>query len=306
MADGFRRLGAHVHLCELRDVPEGPFDLCVISSLGEVFHAVGADEGRRRVEDLRGSVGAMMNLFAECARTRWFQAIVEPGRALGINDLVDVGFLDQGTVVVEKGFRYFPIFDGLLEAQVQQGPPPSDPLARTIPWAHVGMQTPGRVALTDRLVNHVAPHGLIYLSEVSPIKEKGSPHLDPEHMRRILGRTKFYVWCSHHDHFFMESLRFKTAWETGCVPIKVVGDEEVLPADLPFADFVVRAGQITDHLNALDFAQARSALFREYLKRPRFEVGLARILDANDLPRSELPDERVSTTSPTARVQRVA
>ncbi len=307
MAEGFQRLGAHVHLCELPDVPDGVYDLCIVSCVGEVLHAVGRDEGRRRLRDLRSASGVMMNLMAECAKTRWFRNVVDPGRELGIEDIVDVGFLPQDDVVAREGFRYHHVFDGLLVTQLQQGPAAGGPPSladRPIPWAHIGMHTKGRVALTDRLIGHVAPNGFVYLSEVSPIKEKGSPHLNPDHMRRVLRRTAYYVWCAHHDHFFMESLRFKTAWATGCVPIKVVDEQSALPADLAFASFVLREGQVTDVLNSMDFVAARQALLDEYQRRPRFEAGLARLMDAYGLDRRDLPglavDRQEDTQAPRA------
>ena len=130
------------------------------------------------------------------------------------------------------------------------------------------------------MINGVSPHGLVFLPEVSPIKEKGSPHLNQEHMERILSRTKYYVWCSHHDHFYMESLRFKTAWLTGCVPIKVVEDDASLPADLTFPMFVLREGEVIERLAALAFEDARSLFRKEFLRHPRLDDGLAKLLDS--------------------------
>jgi hypothetical protein len=284
IAEAGRELGLRVVVCPLPEVPAATYDLALLGNLAEILHAVGREPGQRLLEDLKRSVGAIVNLSADCARSHWFRNNVELSLALGLNAILDVGFLDQRDVFEAEwsgsGLSYHFAFDGLTEAQARAARPPADPITRTIPWAHVGMQTPERVALTAELVSRVSPRGLVYLPRLSPVTEQGSPHLGPLEMNRILERTRSYVWCSHHASFYMESLRFRTAWLTGCVPVKVVRDDEALPAGLPFADWVVRRSALADDLGGLDFEEARRAFEAEYLRSPWLEDGLADLLNA--------------------------
>jgi hypothetical protein len=96
----------------------------------------------------------------------------------------------------------------------------------------------------------------------------------------------------------MESLRFKMAWLCGCVPVKVVGDVETLPDDLPFSAWIVREHQVIEYLRALRFTEARRRFREEYLHLPRLDEGLASMfrdygycreqkVDHNDRTRSQ-------------------
>jgi hypothetical protein len=281
MAEAFERLGARVVLCELPDVPPGTYDLCILSNAAEILHATRAAGGWERLANLRRAVGTLISFSAECAYTPWFQSIVNLGRELEVDALLDVGFVPQRESTNGLDADYYFVFDGLLDSQArEQDPAPcaASP-TRNIPWVHVGMHTGKRVELTDQLVKGFSPHGLFYLPPVSPIKEKGTPHLNQGHMERILTRAKYYIWRSHHDYFFMESLRYKMSWLAGCLPIKVVGDEDALPADCPFSAWVLREAELIERLRAMEFDTERRAFHDEYLRRPRLEEGLARVLE---------------------------
>ena len=148
-----------------------------------------------------------------------------------------------------------------------------DAAERPIPWATVGHLTDSRIALTHHLVQSVDPSGFVYLPPISPVTKDG-PHLNEQQYRAVLRRSRFHVWCSHHETFYMEFDRFRESALAGGVPIKVIFGP--LPPDrprpfsnlmLPFADFAVR-------LRGMDFSRVRDQFLAEYEGLPTVESEL--------------------------------
>jgi hypothetical protein len=281
VAAAYREMGLRVEVHVLPEVPEADYDLCIFSNVCEIEFANRDLNARDRLRAIRRQSKILISLIADCVHTPWFGANLALAAEFGADGILDVGFMAQDAPgFAAHRLRYHFAFDGLLKSQARTPNASSqeDAASRTIPWAHIGASSPKRVELTDRIITGFAPHGLVYLPGLSPVKEQGSPHLNPRHMERILARVRYYLWCSQHESFFMESLRFKMAWLSGCVPIKVVDNAARIPDDLAFSTWVIQEHELVERLRALDFNEARDRFRDEYLRRPRFDDGLAAML----------------------------
>ncbi len=286
MAGAFRRMGHEVHLHVLDEVPQRSYDFCILTNACEIEWANRFANPRDRLKALRRRCKTLLNFTADCVHTQWFRGNLAVARDLEVDGVLDIGFFPQkAPELAGDQIRYHFAFDGLLDEQARAADAFSaeEVANRTIPWAHVGVHNPKRIELTDQLISGFHPHGLIYLPEVAPIKEEGSPHLNHEQLGRVLKRTKYYVWFSQNKPFFMESLRFKMAWSSGCMPIQVVEDAAEIPDSVPFTPWLMREGEVVERLRALDFDEARLTFRQEFLRQPRFADGMAELLRAHGL-----------------------
>jgi len=301
LGEAVQAAGATVTVCTVDAVPPGGYELCLIANISEVLDHAGS-AGRSRLSRVCLQCESTVALTWDCVRTNEYRRGLEHCRALGIRRVLDLGYAEQGEPVQKQGFRYDFVFDGLLESQTQLQHVANPGPERTIPWAFVGLNQPRWVALAHQLVKEFDPGGFIYLPEVSALKKPGAPHLGPRQLLKVLERTQFYVWCSHHEHFSMELLRFKSAWMAGCVPIKVVGNRDQLPAHLPFADLVVRESHVAEMLNCLDFQESWQTFAAEYLRLPRLEDEIVRWLNTCGF----VQPSTVHVNGPASSLKRVA
>jgi hypothetical protein len=279
MAEAFQRMGLKVDLRVLGEIPNADYDLCILSNVCEIEWAHRGLGPRTRILALRRQCKTLITLTADCVHTHWFRNNLAVACEIAADAMIDVGFVPQDDPELKhRGIRYHFAFDGLLSGQAAEVATfaKEEEAARPIPWAHVAGRNAQRVGLTDRLLTGISPGGFVYLPSPSPITEKGSPHLNADQMNRILERTRYYIWFSKHGHFFMESLRFKMAWQSGCVPIQVVEDSAILPDHYPFSDWVMREGEVVDRVRALRFVEARQAFREEYHPREQSAWASAR------------------------------
>lgn len=287
MAREFARSGLAVELCTPAHVPPGRFDFCILGDIVELLARAGDEPGRRRLDAVRHSCDVILNLSADCVLSNRYQLGLVACRDLGIDRILDVGFIPQDVeAACHADISYHFVFDGLTREKAGERKPDADDRDRRfIPWTIVDRQTPKRVALTSMLVNRVSPHGLVYLPDVHPHEKEGPRPLDPGQMDRILETTQFYVWRGEHRQLYVESPRFRACRRAGCLPLKVVGDETILPGDLPFRDFVVRERDVVERLQRSDFEAERRSFQAEFLRRPRLGEGLETLINELGGPR---------------------
>jgi hypothetical protein len=149
---------------------------------------------------------------------------------------------------------------------------------RPIPWTFVGHHTPERVALVDHLLRFVDTRGFVYLPGLAPYTETGSPHLNQEQLETVLRKTRYQVWCSHHNFFYMEPERFRLSLLTGSVPVKVVASKAGVPEDMPFPYLVMRWQEVPDRLRGEVFTEVRRRFQDDFTRLPTLTEGLARFL----------------------------
>jgi hypothetical protein len=87
-------------------------------------------------------------------------------------------------------------------------------------------------------------------------------------------RARLQIWCSHHEHFYVESERFRNSLLTGGVPVKIL--LQSAPGNgLPFARFMPMYEEFVEMVRGMDFETAREDFVQEFKGLPTLEAGLA-------------------------------
>ncbi len=226
-----------------------------------------------------GAAAGFWRLVRLIARTDWYRRADDLSRRCGVDVVLDLGLHDQSEFLdpVCRSLYHF-VFSGLTPSELAS----LDTVARhdgdrAIPWAFVGHVTPYRAALVDLLVQQVDPSGFVYMPRPVPYTEKGSPHLNQEQFERVLQRTKYQVWCSHHDHFYLEPERFRASLLSGGLPMKVVFSSKQTPAASPFSYLLMEAGEAVRHMRMQSFTQVRRRFWSDWRARPTLVGELARV-----------------------------
>ena len=169
--------------------------------------------------------------------------------------ILDLGLHSQVQFLKpEDQANYRFVFSGLTPSEARQLELlDEDDAERTIPWAFVGHMTPHRVALVDHLVQSVDPRGFVYMPAAAPYTETGSPHLNQQQFERVLDRTRYQVWCSHHRYFYMEPERFRSSLLTGGVPVKVVDSRQDTPESAPLGYLMMERADVGERLTGRVF-----------------------------------------------------
>ncbi|MBY0524007.1 MAG: hypothetical protein K2R98_11445 [Gemmataceae bacterium] len=281
LTDALRSLGVTVDLATLAECPEGSYDCCILSNITEVSLSDGdGREGLEQIEKLRHRCRVMLSCSLDCASTVWFHKVCELCRSVGADAVLDLGLCDQTQHVREQDLPlYYFLPAGLTPSELEEIQALDDKAQeRPIPWTFVGHNTAERVALVDHLVQTVDPGGFVYVPTLAPYTEKGSPHLNQQQFEKVLHRTRYQIWCSHHPHFYMEPERFRMSLLTGGVPIKVVASKTELPEDLPFRYLLLRWEELPQRLRPEVFEQVRRRFRDDFMRIPSLAESLASFL----------------------------
>jgi hypothetical protein len=217
----------------------------------------------------------------EAVRTKWFDDITKCMRATGIETVLDFGFHSQAAHLSRRmRHQYRFVTNGLtaseercLDRTIQSES------TRQIPWAFIGHQTPNRAALIDYLVSTFDPRGVVYIPNLSPCREKGSPHLNQEQFEAVLRHTKYQLWCSHHtNQTYLESERFRMSVLTGSVPVKITMGDANLDECLPFRYLMTDVHSLVTTLRSWNFGEIRERFCTEFKNLERLHDGLERFL----------------------------
>ncbi len=292
VAVALRVLGYTVTVAPLRTVPGAHYDWCFFVNLYEVCVGYGGygavDEAVDRVRSLVADSEHSATVLLECVATRWYAESYRLTERCGIPVLLDLGFHDQAAMVdpnMRKGYRF--AFNGLLRTEIPSVRALLDaPLPRPVPWTFVGHLEPKRVKFVERLMNRLDTNGFVYLPTLAHMKADG-PHLNADQLRAALRRTRYYVWCAHHDYFYIESERFKDALFAGAVPIKVL--QTPLTAEqsaiVPFGYVLLDDADFDTRLAAMDFEAIHRRYIEDFCVLPTLEDELAVVIgEAAGLP----------------------
>jgi hypothetical protein len=104
----------------------------------------------------------------------------------------------------------------------------------------------------------------------------GSPHLNQQQFERVLSRTRYQLWSSHHSYFYMEPERFRTSLLTGGVPVKIVGSRSEVPQTAPLTYLMMEPAQIRGRLTAGSFPRLRRLFRCDWRRFPSLSQELAR------------------------------
>lgn len=280
-------LGHTVDLFTLRDYYDGHtqrhYDLCIVVNIFEVAFGFGGhiiDHAGAHLRHMLANMGTAIAVGLEAARTPWFDRLKVMGVEVGIEVLLDYGLTDQADLLPEDypmAYRF--VVNGLTPSEKAAARRQlADTAPRNIPWAFVGHATRERHELIYQLSQHVAADGFVYVPHLEPVTTKG-PHLDRDQLKTVLDRSQAFVWCSHHEDFYMESVRFRQALESGTVPIKVVLGDKPIPPDIPFGYLVVREADVPTTLHNFPFAATRQRFIHDFLALPGLDDALKTALD---------------------------
>jgi hypothetical protein len=281
VAEALGDLGLAVEVSTLDACPEGDFDCCFLSNITEILCPHGDEADRLgRIAALGGRCRVTASLAIDCVSTPWFHRIREASAQAGVGFILDLGMHDQGPFLEpadRANYRF--VFSGLTpsEARSLEAADEGD-AERPIPWAFVGHLTPHRAALVDDLIQRVDPHGFVYMPSPSPHTEEGSPHLSQQQFERVLGRTRYQIWCSHLECFYMEPERFRSSLLTGGVPVKIVQSRREVPESAPLGYLMMEAAVVGERLRAGVFPRVRRRFRDDWRRFPTLAQELARVL----------------------------
>ena len=116
---------------------------------------------------------------------------------------------------------------------------------RPIPWAVIGHYTEERLRLVSQLLERVGPRGFVFLPPLRPVRQDQA-RLSPPTVRSVLSRTRYYVWCAHHQFPYFESFRFLDGLLAGAVPCKLDAGE-LVSSTIPgaYSSFEALCDQLT-------------------------------------------------------------
>jgi hypothetical protein len=287
IAEALRELGFAVRLSTLSDEidrdgdSDAGYDLCVLSSIMEMLNAYGDQAGGLdRIRAIGRRCRVLASLTLECISMHWHHRLHEFSVAAGADLILDLGVYDQSEFrAPDDPLEYRFVFSGLTPSERRRLDAQDDIDAnRTIPWAFVGQATAERAALVDHLIQTVDPRGFVYMAGTMPYAEKGSPHLNQEQFEKVLERTRYQIWCSHHSYFYMETERFRASLLTGSVPIKIVDSRDSVPLSAPFRYLVWEPGELKGRVTDDRFGPLRQRFRQDWLGFPTLSAALAPVL----------------------------
>jgi hypothetical protein len=287
IAEALRTLGFAVDVSTLDDCPQGDYDCCLLSNITEILHAQGDEADRlREIVALGSHCRLMASLAIDCVSTPWYHRIRDYSARAGVSLILDLGLHDQSPFLdPQDRANYRFVCSGLTpsEARLLETRNEND-TERPIPWAFVGHVTPHRVALVDHLIQTVDHRGFVYVPAPAPYPEAGSPHLNQQQFERVLGRTRYQVWCSHHEYFYMEPERFRSSLLTGGVPVKIVSSRRAVPESAPLGYLMMEAADVGERLTAGVFPRLRRRFLDDWRRFPTLDQEMARVLRDAGIP----------------------
>jgi len=205
----------------------------------------------------------LLNL--DCIYGEWFsgQMAAAAGVLTDVFDICAIRQTEQSSVL-GCAYTWIPeTFSIAGRAQI----PPRNPV-REIPWAMIGHQTLRRSELVNTLISTFSSRGLVFMPALRPYSHAGNSNFSPNAMRRILSKTAFYIWTSHHEYPYHEGLRSLHALECGAVPVKICPLHKKALAAIPwvyesveeFMDEVDESGIDRLYARALEFVMEQGTL----------------------------------------------
>jgi hypothetical protein len=145
---------------------------------------------------------------------------------------------------------------------------------RPLVWSMIGHATKDRADVAHVLAQNLSPSGLVFMPGLRPFYQEGSHNLSAEALDRVLRKTRYYVWTSHHRVPYHEGLRSLHAIRNGAIPVKIDPLFAHVFRDIPwvypsvtaFTEAIQTHGQQALYQRSLDYALGRGIL-GEHLAR---------------------------------------
>ncbi len=284
IADALRNIGCRVDVCTLRQAPiDQNYDWVFVNPVVEVGFPYGnLEEAFKRIETIVGRAKFSANVLLECVQTHWFVKSWEPFKQTKIQTLFDIGLHNQYNDIpntppgMRDGYRF--AYNGLTAQERAIAQYWLDhALERPISWAFVGHSEPIRIQFVRRVMDQLDRNGFVYMPQLTHITEDG-PHMNTKHMQDTLERTKYFLWRTHHDFFYMESERFRSALLAGAVPIKVLHTRLIGNREVPFRNLMLDEENFGEVIRLMPFEETRQNFIREFMALPSMEDELRALI----------------------------
>ena len=286
VAQALESLGATVDIFTLHQITSDmSYDWCFLMNLSEIEFSYQHSEGMfQQLELLRLRCRCVAMVLLECVEMTWFQQSLDLLKKAKINLLIDLGFHNQYHKASAEAKRvYHYVFNGLTTVEKRQMLDMQTPRSeRPIPWTFVGHLSHQRLDFIDNLTANLSRDGYVYLVHFTPVTETG-PHLNQSQFHRVLTRTQYKIWCSHHPYFYVESIRFRMALMSGSVPIKVnLKTQHYETEDFPFTYLIFNEEDCYEQIRQLDFMSIRERFAYDFQNMPTLEAGLTALIQNLD------------------------
>jgi hypothetical protein len=280
LAQALRNLGCDVDVCTIESYEDQRYDWCFLLNIYEIDFAYANRTGlQRQIRNLKHNCERVVPTLLEAVQTKWFDDSYELMVESDLENILDMGFEDQRSQLSGNARQaYSFLFNGLTDSERQAANAITTTIEkRSIPWTFVGQATAERLALVERLVLDYDSAGFVYLVRHVPYTETG-PHLTEQQLDQVLQRTRYKIWCSHHPYNYVESIRFRLALLSGCVPIKIVLNSQKIDSSAPFAGLMVEADNCVESIRSIDFQTARRSFVDEFCALRSLEASLLDLL----------------------------
>lgn len=305
LAEALRSLGLVVDAGKLGEQIEESYDWCVLTNITEILFGSGSvasltgpnltTEGKQTSLDairrLRPFCRSVACCLHDCTDIASCEEIQRRCQAIGVDTILDFGFRDQSAVLTPSArsiYHFIP--NGLTASEQEVVKSEKSEEERPIPWVFIGHANAHRVALVSNLITRVDPRGFVYMPNLGKVAVKDVQQLNQRQYETVLRKCQYHVWSSHDQHFGQESERFRMSLLTGCVPIKVIPEDEDRPSSLPFDYLILRESEAAEKMRQFDFHEIRRRFRADFRAFPSLAEGLAKFL----ISRSLLPDREPS------------
>jgi hypothetical protein len=298
LAEALRSLGLVVDLGTLGEQIKENYDWCVLTDITQMHFGHGlaggmtgvnlATEEKRltlaAIRSLRSYCHALACCSLDCTDLHSYEEIQQYCQATGIDAILEFGFHNRSPLLapsVRSVYHFLP--NGLTPFEQEAVGQEKSEEDRPIPWVFIGQASARRVSVVNDLITHLDPCGFVYMPNEGKVASKTVQQLNQLQYETVLRKCRYHIWYSQHQHFSLESERFRQSLLAGCVPIKVVPEDQGKPSSLPFDYLVVRESEAADRVRQFSFHERRRRFHADFLAFPSLAEGLSNFLVTRSL-----------------------
>jgi hypothetical protein len=272
-------------------------DLLIIN-LFECAHSIGGPIGgsarsvdalktlRERLPKFRRRILLMLDGIY----TSWFTAQMNVAQGT-LSDVFDLCMVPQTDRPNLGGCRYTWIQESLTRYEREHLV--AHDVERPLIWSMIGHATRDRADIANVLAHSLSPSGFVFMPGLRPFYQEGSHNLSADALDRVLRKTRYYVWTSHHRVPYHEGLRSLHAIRNGAIPVKIDPLFAHVFRDIPWV-----YPSVTAFTQAIETI-GQQAMFQRSLKyaMDRGTVGehLAKALYGEPAPKAREPGSEAHT-----------
>ncbi len=218
IVDDLRPHGIEASAIPVSDLLEQPVSSTsiLILSLAETLTQIDAQNVTKLIKPRILAHPHRILVNYDCINTTWFERQFELGTEI-FTDIFDISMIRQVEGDHIMGARYHWVPEAFTSAQLSERKPWT--ASRPIPWALIGHDSKERAAFVTAAVQMLPRDGFVYAPKLRPF-HSGSG-LGETSIARILEKTLFYIWGSHHQHRYHEGFRSLHAVANGAIPVKI-------------------------------------------------------------------------------------